>query len=154
MYHQVGLFGLLFAGELPRFYPAQRRLVHAPLLGPYPPPLLGYYHGDRVIEVLVPPGLEEEGYLRHEQVRAGRLDAPVGLAAHQGMEYAFEVGEGPGVAEDLAPQRLAVDAFLAPDPFAEAFDYSGDGLPVVLKEVVDDLVGRGRLRAELTEEAD
>jgi hypothetical protein len=65
------------------------------------------------------------------------------------VEDVLEVREGLRVSEDLAAERAAVDAPLAKDIFPETFDDLGYGLQVFGEEVVDDLVGRDGLGAEL-----
>src|SRR5215207_3586053 len=159
LYHDVGPPCLLFLRELTRLYRAKRRLVHAPLRGPGPAPLLGDDDGDRVVVVAAALTLKEERHLGHEEVGYGGNHAALRLAAHEGVQDAFEVPQRLGVAEDLAGEGSAVHApnfeHVALEHVApETLDHSGDRLFVFGEEVVHDLVGRDGLCAELAEEAD
>src|ERR671920_54007 len=66
LYDQVGVPGLLLAGELPRLHSPQRRFVEAPLLHPRAAPLLRDRDGNGEVEVLTPARLEEQRYLHDE----------------------------------------------------------------------------------------
>ena len=68
------------------------------------------------------------------------------------MKDVFEVPQGLTVSKDLATERPAVYSLLFNDVAPEAFRDPGDGLLVFGEQVVDDLVGRGRLGPELTEQ--
>src|SRR5215216_3734838 len=151
LYHHVGPAGLLLAGELARLYSSQRLLVHTPLGGPRPPPLLGHGYGDRVVEFVAAPTLEQEGYLGHEEVGGGGRYAPLRLAAHQRVQDLLEVPQGLRVSEDLAAERPAVHTALAQDVISEALYDAGDRLLVCGEEVVDNLVGRDGFGAQAPE---
>ena len=57
------------------------------------------------------------------------------------MQDVLEVSQSLRVPEDLAAERPAVHAPLAPDVVPESLDDAGDSRPVLREEVVDDLVG-------------
>src|SRR5215212_2143214 len=155
LYDQVGVPGLLLAGELPLLHSPQRCFVEAPLLRPRAAPHFGDCDGDREVKILAPARLEEQRYLHDEDLCPGGLDAPVGLALYQGMQYLFEVPQGPSIAEYLAAEDFAVDAFRSSDFFPETIDDPVDGPAIVLQEVVYDLIGRGRLYArQFSQETD
>src|SRR5215207_6011546 len=154
LYHQVGPPGLLFAGELPRLYPPQRLAVHTPLRRPRPPPPFRHRNRYGVVEGAAAAALEQERYLGDEEVGARGRYAPVGLAAHEGVQDVFEVPQGLRVAEDPVAERPAVDALFAKDGCSETLHNLRYRLPVFGEEVVNDLVGRDGLGTELAEQAD
>src|SRR5215210_3476709 len=154
LYHHIGQPGLLLRFKLPRLDGAERHLVHAPLRSPRPPSLLWHDHSHGVVVVRAASTLEQERHLGHEEVGLGGRDAPLCLAAHEGVQDLFEVVQGFGVPEDLAAEGPAVHATLAEHVAPEAIDDAGDSLLVPGEKVVDDLVCRYRLGAELAEEPD
>src|SRR5215210_7997124 len=154
LYHDVGPASLLLRRQLARLYCLEGDRIHAALGGPGPLPFPRHDHGNGVVEILSPPRLEQERYLDHEHLAAAEADQPVRLVVNEGMEDTLELCELARVAEDDAPERLAVYPLLAEHTFAEALGDLLDGGLVPPEQVVDYTVSRGRVRAEFAEHPD